>query len=354
MGRSAELEQLFSQRDRAAVGPAVTTIVGADGLGKTLLARRFFDEVRTRGGVACWLSLGELKNAEELHAAVAAQGFAGLSALGHSAAPDVLVMDGFDEPHRPSWLFDQALANAGPRLCVITTSRRRLPPRLRRELGVVELALTGLSQPEASALLRQCGVPAALHAELCAFSGGHPLTLVLLGEYFRASPVERLDASALTELVARLSETTPEPALDEPTFADAVKNALPRLNRIHELKNSPLVRSAALAASLPAKSRAEAALNPLRAGEALAQFLREARDALADNPVYASAARILTVTFFEPASKQEAAAAALRLPYGTYRYQLRAAVRLFTQELWEREKAARTRSSSTMRKPDTD
>jgi hypothetical protein len=354
VGRSAELEQLFSARDRAALGPSVASIVGAEGLGKTLLARRFFDEVQAQSGVACWLGLGELKDADDLPAAVAAQGFADLSQLGHSVAPDVLVVDGFDDLHRPSWLLEQTLAKAGPRLCVVTTSRRRLPTRLRSELGVAELALANLSQQEASALLARSGISEALHAELHAFSGGHPLTLVLLAEHFRASPVERIEPSSLVDLFARLSEPAAEPMLDERAFANAVKAALPRLYRTHELKDNPLLCSAVLAASVPPKVRAEAALNPLRAGEALAQLLREVGAALADNPAYASAARVLAATFFDPAAKQEAAAAALRLPYGTYRYQLRAAIRLFTQELWERERAARAGSSSSMRSFDAE
>lgn len=342
VGRSAELERLFSLRDSATTAPQVVAIVGADGVGKTLLARRFHDDVRARGGAAYWLSAGEQGDPEALAAALAQQGTASFSSLGHGAAPDVLVVDGLEDlPLAPTWLFERALVMAGRRLCVVVTSGRRLPPRLRSELAVTELVLTGLSPEETSALLRRSQIDEALHSDLHAASAGHPLTLVLLVEHLRERPTESTDPASLAELVVQLTEPSPQPMLDERAFADAVKAALPRLHRAHELKHNPLLTSALLVASLPAAGRVDPAVNTLRAAEALAELLREVCSALGASPAYASAARILCATFLDPATKQEAAAATLRLPYGTYRYQLRAAIRLLTQELWERERTAR-------------
>jgi hypothetical protein len=342
IGRSTELERLFALRDSAGTTPQVVAIVGVEGVGKTLLARRFYDDVQARGGVAYWLSAGEHRSPDALQAALAAQGLTDFSDLGHGVAPDVLVVDAIESLQpAPTWLFERALAMAGRRLCVVVTSRQRLPPRLRSELGITELPLSGLSAAETSALLRRSQIDEALHAELCAFSHGHPLTLVLLVEHLRDRPPESTDPASLAELFARLAEPASQPALDELGFAEAVKTALPRLHRAHELKHSPLVTSALLAASLPPANRVDPTVNTLRAAEALVALLREVCSTLAASPAYASAARILCATFLEPATKQEAAAAALRLPYGTYRYQLRAAIRLLTQELWERECAAR-------------
>lgn len=342
VGRAAELERLFAIRDSAGAAPQVVAIAGVEGVGKTLLARRFYDDVQARGGAAYWLSADEHRSPQGLHAALAAQGLTDFSELGHGVAPDVLVVDGLEGlSPTPTWLFERALAMAGRRLCVVVTSSQRLPPRLRSELGVTELTLHGLSSTEASVLLRRSQVDDALHVELYAFSNGHPLTLVILAEHLRDSPRESTDPASLAELFARLAEPASHPALDELRFAEAVKTALPRLHRAHELKHNPLVMSALVAASLPPANRADPIVNTLRAAETLATLLRDLCSTLAASPAYASAARILCATFLEPSTKQEAAAAALRLPYGTYRYQLRAAVRLLTQELWERECAAR-------------
>jgi len=68
----------------------------------------------------------------------------------------------------------------------------------------------------------------------------------------------------------------------------------------------------------------------------------DACGALDRSPSTAAAARLLAATFVRPAVKQQAAAAALKLPYGTYRYQLRAAIELVAKELWEAEWRARS------------
>ena len=122
--------------------------------------------------------------------------------------------------------------------------------------------------------------------------------------------------------------TTAEPLLTETEFHKAVRAALPLLHRRHELKDNPLVAGAMVRAPRP--------LDRLAAADALSKLLVDACAALPN------AKGILETTFVRPAVKQQAAAAELGLPYGTYRYQLRAATELLAKELWEREKAART------------
>ena len=76
--------------------------------------------------------------------------------------------------------------------------------------------------------------------------------------------------------------------------------------------------------------------------QALARFLDESCRALAGSPAYESSARLLELTYLDPTIvKQEAAAAELRLPFGTYRYQLRRALELVTLEIAARDEQAR-------------
>lgn len=142
-----------------------------------------------------------------------------------------------------------------------------------------------------------------------------------------------LAAMGVGPAAAREAPPAAAQRLDEESFASAVRGALPLLHRRHELATSPLARSALLERAAEGAPDARAA--------ALGALLREVCDALRASPAYAASARILEVTFLECADKQRAAAAALGLPYGTYRHQLRAAVALVVKELWSRELAAR-------------
>ena len=126
--------------------------------------------------------------------------------------------------------------------------------------------------------------------------------------------------------------------LSEADFHKAVRAALPLLHRRHDLKANPLVTSAMLKATLKATLTLKASPDPndrLTAADALSKLLVEACASLP------SAKKILEATFVRPVVKQQAAAAELGLPYGTYRYQLRAATDLLAKELWEREKTAK-------------
>lgn len=122
-------------------------------------------------------------------------------------------------------------------------------------------------------------------------------------------------------------------AFDEAMLATWVRSALAARHRPHELKKSPMVAFACV------EQRAQGGAAP---EQALAQLLDESCRALASAPAYESSARLLEVTYLDPSIvKQEAAAAELRLPFGTYRYQLRRALELVTVEIGTREDEAR-------------
>ncbi len=112
---------------------------------------------------------------------------------------------------------------------------------------------------------------------------------------------------------------------------EAVRAALAARHRPQELRRSPL------AALRLVQHRAGPGVAP---EQALAAVLDEVCRGLAAAPGYASAARLLEATYLVPGVvKQEAAAAELGLPFGTYRYQLRRALELVTEELAARERS---------------
>ncbi len=156
--------------------------------------------------------------------------------------------------------------------------------------------------------------------------------------------VER-DPHAKESLVARLAQVVadrerrehaaPSEARtrpDEASFRNEVRRALQVFHRPHELGASTLMACALL----------EDETVP-REPNALQQLLSAQLDEMAATAGYAEEARILRVTFLEPQTKQLAAAAALGLPYGTYRHRLRAALAVLTEVLWQRELEARRR-----------
>lgn len=138
--------------------------------------------------------------------------------------------------------------------------------------------------------------------------------------------------------------TDPTPAsqeeaegLDPKTLSLALRHAFAARFEPHALRRSSLLTLNAVQ-SLRAPHQAEEA--------ALAALLDELCASLAASPAYASAARLLQVTYLDPSQpKQEAAAVDLGLPFGTYRYQLRRALDLAAQDVMRREEAARQRPS---------
>ncbi|HEY6596019.1 MAG TPA: hypothetical protein VI011_18255 [Asanoa sp.] len=116
--------------------------------------------------------------------------------------------------------------------------------------------------------------------------------------------------------------------LSQPDFADAVRRALHDLHRVDLLARSPLLRARLL------RDRTGSA-DPTAAD--LAAFLREAvatlrRDARDDKLL-----RAVERTYLRPAATQEAAAAALGLPFSTYRRHLGQGLARVVAWCWERE-----------------
>lgn len=124
----------------------------------------------------------------------------------------------------------------------------------------------------------------------------------------------------------------PAPSSDAASLLVPLREAFAARHRPHALRASPLTRLACV------RRRGEPA------EEALAATLDALCDELALSPGYADAGRLLRVTYLDPTTtKQEAAAAALGLPFGTYRYQLRRAIELAAEALAVRETDAARR-----------
>lgn len=114
--------------------------------------------------------------------------------------------------------------------------------------------------------------------------------------------------------------------LAEPSFRDAVKDALHHYTRPAELARNPLLRSRLLAAD---GDDAEV--------ETLRVLLREASETLQANPRDDKGYRALLHTYLEPAATQELAAELLNLPFSTYRRHLKLGIERVTELLWHRE-----------------
>lgn len=211
VGRALQLAQLERAFDAALDARQLVTIVGATGMGKSMLARRFADDVRRHGSRVCWLSGDEITiNARDILAALNAQGMASFADLGRdNDGPDLLVVDAF-ERFLPlaSWFFEQ-LSLAGSRLCVVLTTRERIDPRklqsAGRRLDTSEVLMDPLSPWEATTVLREARVPEVLQRAISTAAQGHPLTLALFAERYAESRATWVDPADATDAVVSLS-----------------------------------------------------------------------------------------------------------------------------------------------------
>lgn len=131
-------------------------------------------------------------------------------------------------------------------------------------------------------------------------------------------------ASARASAESPLAQLPSRAPMERATFDAAWRAALPLLHRPLELAGSALLGTELGRDGPPG----------------LLIAATSATAALASASGYADSARVLDVSFIHPAAKQEAAAAALGVPFGTYRYQLRKAIALLLEELWRREQSA--------------
>jgi hypothetical protein len=116
--------------------------------------------------------------------------------------------------------------------------------------------------------------------------------------------------------------------LSQPDFADAVRQALRDLHRPDLLARNPLLRTRLLQ---------ERARNEEPDADVLRDLLREAVEILRQHPRDDKLLRAVERTYMRPAATQEAAAAALGLPFSTYRRHLTHGVGRTVSWLWERE-----------------
>jgi hypothetical protein len=153
---------------------------------------------------------------------------------------------------------------------------------------------------------------------------------------FRVTPIDALmelwTERALAQGFARPPVQVPQMpqvlVLSQPDFADAVRQALRDLHRPDLLARNPLLRTRLLQ---------ERARNEEPDADVLRDLLREAVEILRQHPRDDKLLRAVERTYVRPAATQEAAAAALGLPFSTYRRHLTHGVGRTVSWLWERE-----------------
>lgn len=150
---------------------------------------------------------------------------------------------------------------------------------------------------------------------------------VFCHDWRRLSPAAWLDLMESRELGAPAG-AAPQPApvlvaLSEGDFADAVRSALRDLPRPDRLRRNPLASSRVVQDAGPEAT--------------LADVLREAQEALPDDPRTEKARRALDRTYFHGVTSQEAAAEVLHMAFSTYRRHLKAGIDALTETLWQWE-----------------
>ncbi|MCC6521550.1 MAG: ATP-binding protein [Polyangiaceae bacterium] len=226
-----------------------------------------------------------------------------------------------------------ALRGDGVRFGVATREPEAWLPGPATASGAAEPELLGDPGKLRLVLLPEAGrvAPPALHPA-CAFALAS-VGLLPLPEATRAGQPQPLPVAPPAGSALAAAPAPPSPvALGAEAFAAAVRAALQSFHRGHELRDSPLADCAAVLAVARAGRERTAALQGV---------LRALVDEMAKAAGYADEARVLRATFLEPSVKQQAAAAELGMPYGTYRHRLRAALAVYVALLWHKELAAR-------------
>jgi hypothetical protein len=156
----------------------------------------------------------------------------------------------------------------------------------------------------------------------------------LFAHDFRKVPVEATAEIWTERALARDGAVAPQEqtetllVLSYPDFDDAVRQGFKDLRRPDLLARNPLVRTRLLADRTAAGSSAASVLEAV---------LREAAATLAHHPRDDKLLRAVDRTYLRPAPTQEAAAAALRLPFSTYRRHLTQGMSRVVSVLWDQE-----------------
>lgn len=203
---------------------------------------------------------------------------------------------------------------------------------LQRQLTTRHLAwdFLALAEPDRwEGYFAAADVPRAVGAD---FSVG-PRHYGLFAHDFRRVPVEamteRWTERALADDALLLPASVPEPELLVLSHADfdaAVRQAMRDLHRPDLLASNPLLRTRLLAGR-----------DPTTAAHELTELLRSTATSLAGVPRDDKLFRALDRTYLRTARTQEAAAAALGLPFSTYRRHLRQGLDRVVAMLWRRE-----------------
>jgi hypothetical protein len=134
-----------------------------------------------------------------------------------------------------------------------------------------------------------------------------------------------------TQLSADRWEQPSLSALSRDEFAVQVREALRALHTPLALANNPLIHSRAARARLAPAAPLQVRSDALRA--LLVEGAEALRESLREDTLY----RVLDVAYLKPVGKHEAAAAAIDMPYSTFRRHLTAAIQGLVAVLWERE-----------------
>jgi hypothetical protein len=271
-------------------------------------------------------------------------GFLALLDLTRASTQDIEV----DPGARAAW--DYATRHAAPRPTEMVTQSRFIVDReayqgpsatlnatpiltMQRYLGTPKLAwdFLALAEPERwDAYFAAADLPRAAGADF--WVGGRRYGL--FAHDFRQVPVD-----ALLELVterALAQDVTPSPptvkppllVLSQPEFDDAVRQALRDLRRPDLLSRNPLLRTRLVRDRAGDEEPGAATLEALVA--AAVETLRE-------HPRDDKLWRAVERTYVRPAATQERAAAALGLPFSTYRRHLTQGVDRVVAWLWDQE-----------------
>jgi hypothetical protein len=274
----------------------------------------------------------------------AVAGFLALLDLTRASAQDIAA----DPGARAAW--DYAQRQAPPRPTETVTQSRFIIDReayqgpsptlnatpiltMQRYLGMPNLAwdFLTLAEPERwDDYFAAADLPRAASADFVV--GGRRYGL--FAHDFRQVPVD-----ALLELVterALAQDVTPPPptgtppllVLSQPEFDQAVRQALRDLRRPDLLSRNPLLRTRLVRDRAAGQEPSAAALEAL---------VRAAVETLREHPRDDKLLRAVDRTYVRPAATQERAAAALGLPFSTYRRHLTQGVDRIASWLWDQE-----------------
>jgi hypothetical protein len=118
-------------------------------------------------------------------------------------------------------------------------------------------------------------------------------------------------------------------ALSEVMFETAVRQAMRDLRRRDRLAENPLIRSGLVLSRQGAGDEADT----------LSALVRDAVEAVRDDPRDEKLYRVLDRTYLRPAGSQEKAADVLGLPMSTYKRHLRRGVERVVRQLWHHDLA---------------